>query len=185
VKTKEEPCYVSDNDVAQTDLDALDRGCVELDKVIEATETAVEADDFSPEEIEYRASFDLSTERGRLLFVHAENAVHTDLMDLGEFQARVCEWVCWRKDVQRMDGVLEQDAWVCCLFLEDGRTISTASKHTVRQWANIVRVYDKTDDLKKLTLRFVPNKSKIKGGNPWYGIIPVLPPSPPTISTQE
>jgi hypothetical protein len=142
-----------------------------LASTIDATQERISADDFSPAEIRTEASFDLSTPHGQRQWIRAQNEVHTDLIDRGEFSATITDWVCWQKEVTRMNGEIEQNAWVMCLFTDDGKTISTASALTVKQWSHIAKALRSNRLSLPLTCRFKPNDSKIKGGNPWYSVI--------------
>jgi hypothetical protein len=143
-----------------------------LADIAEATEQRISEMDFSPAEIRKEASFDMDTTQGQILWIKAQNEMHADLVDRGEFYATITDWVCWQKDVVRQNGEIEQNAWVACWFTDDGKSLSTASALTVNQWAAIVRSLRKGKLALPLTCRFTPNKKPGTNKTPWYSIVP-------------
>ena len=145
---------------------------VSLDGVIDSTEAGLSARDFSPAELRVECSFDLNTTHGQVKLIEAQNGKHGDLIGAGEFIATITDWACWQKGVIRMDGQIQEMAWVACWWTRERGTISTASLLTVKQWANIARALRSGRLSLPMQFIFVPNASKIKGGNPWYSIVP-------------
>lgn len=162
---------VSNAEFTKRQQDAQSR--VDLDGVIEETEASLSLKDFEPASLVRAGSFDPTSKRGSDLWIIAMNAVHGDLVGRGKFEAEIVDWVCFQKDVIRPNGEYSQDAWVCVFFLVDGARLSTASLLTCKQWANVVKVKGKGPYNPPLRVVFAPNPSKIKGGNPWYSILPI------------
>lgn len=144
-----------------------------LNGIVEATESAITLRDFEPAKIQAAASFDLSAADGQRKWIQAQNGRHLDLIDLGESVQTVTDWVCWQKDVTRPSGEVEHDAWVCCMWLAGKGCVSFASALTIQQWAAFARAIRGGKIALPLKVAFVANPSKIKGGNPWYSILPV------------
>lgn len=152
-------------------LDNIDRHeSAVLDQTLEATESRISANDFEQAQTVRAASFDPSTPHGQDLLIDALNGVHDDLIDKPTFTAFVRDFACFQKDVVRSDGEVEHDAWVCVWWTIDGKSYSTASALTIKQWSNICKAKGKGPWPEGLEVIFSPNPSKRKGGSPWVSV---------------
>ena len=145
---------------------------VDLNGIIEETESGLSLSDFEPAEVVRAASFDPKTEDGSRLWWRAMNENHIPLEGRGDFTTKIRDWVCYQTEVTRRTGEVDSHGWVTVWFLDNGETLSTASTLTARKWANAVKAIKASNAQYPVTVHFKAYGTNVKGKQPWYSILP-------------